>query len=281
MTADKVTQARQRKGPDGLRALDRAVTILYMLAEHPRGLSLADLSRETGLTTTTAHRMLAALKVKELVRETPEGLHALGIGTLMLSGPYLQGLDLRNEIRPHLEELNISLNEACHVGVLASPHIVYIDKLDSTHPMRMASKVGATMPAVRTAMGKALLAELSSETVNQALRDSQTQLSETVKEGAFLENLVEVRRRGYALDLEENERGICCVGAALKDDTGRAVAALSVSGPKERMTEKRLSEVVAQVKSCARTISEALGHLPQTAASERRQGLISKTEEER
>lgn len=271
----------QRKGPDGLRALDRAVTILYTLAEHPRGLSLADLARETGLTTTTAHRMLAALRSKELVRETPQGLHALGIGTLMLSGPYLQGLDLRSEVRPHLEELNSSINEACHVGVLASPHIVYIDKLDSTHPVRMVSRVGAAMPAVRTAMGKALLAELPAETVSQTLRDSQVQLNEDVEENAFLETLAEARHRGYALDLEENERGICCVGAALKDSTGRAVAAISVSGPKERMTDGRLDDVAAQVKSCARTISEALGYLPPTVAAGRRKSLISNTKEER
>lgn len=271
----------QRKGPDGLRALDRAMTILYTLAEHPRGLSLADLARKTGLTTTTAHRMLAALRSKELTRETPEGLHALGIGTLMLSGPYLQGLDLRSEVRPRLEELNNLLNEACHVGVLASPHIVYIDKLDSTHPVRMVSRVGATMPAVRTAMGKALLAEMPDETVIQTLRDTQTQLGETLEEEAFLTILAEARHRGYALDLEENERGICCVGAAIKDNTGRAVAAISVSGPKERMTENRIDDVAVQVKSCAHAISEALGYLPPAVAAGRRKNLISDIKEER
>lgn len=265
----------QRKGPEGLRALDRAMSILYSLADHPRGLSLADLARETGLTTTTAHRMLAALRAKDLVREAPDGKHALGIGTLMLSGPYLAGLDLRTEARPHLESLNEQYNEACHLGVLASPHIVYIDKIASTHPVRMVSRLGAAMPAIRTAMGKALLAQVPHETTNQVLHDTRTQLDESIDEKSFIGELAAVRDRGYAFDLEENEPGICCVGAALHDNTGRAIAAISVSGPRERINQDIADELGQSVTQCASDISEALGYLAPGVAPDRRRSLVN------
>lgn len=251
----------QRKGPEGLRALDRAVQILYALAAHPNGISLADLSRGTGLSMPTVHRILAALRSKDLTRETPSGLHGLGIGTVVLSGAYLAGLDLRAEARPHLEQLNIETNETCHLGSLASPQIVYIEKMDSAHPVRMFSRVGSTMPAVVTAMGKAILANSSDEQLIQTLADTRFQLGVIVDEVAFREVLQDVRRRGFSLDLEENERGICCVGAPIFDSAGRVIAAVSVSTPAERFDRNGIDAFGALVRHTADDISASLGYL--------------------
>ncbi|AQP48440.1 hypothetical protein BW730_13920 [Tessaracoccus aquimaris] len=250
-----------RRGPEGLRALDRATSILYTLAAHPDGMSLADLSRETGLTMPTVHRMLAALRTKELVRETSGGLHALGLGTLVLAGAFLDGVELRREATAHLASLNASTNETVHLGTLASPHMVYIDKIDSSHPVRMFSQVGAVMPAVRTAMGKAILANSSDETVERVLEDSVRQLGSGLDADQFREELGRDRERGYSTDLEENERGICCVGAPIFDSTGRAVAAISVSTPTERFDFERIDALGAAVRGAAQEISRGLGHL--------------------
>lgn len=266
MTADAVPQS-QRKGPEGLRALDRAVTILSALAEHPEGLPLAALARETGLTTTTVHRMLAALRSKRLVRESADGLHLLGIGTLMLSGPYLEGLELRREALPHLRSLNAEVNEACHLGALASPHIVYIEKLDSTHPVRMVSRVGSTMPAVRTAMGRAILGLSPEHLVDQVLADTRQQLGTVADEAHVREALERARALGYATDLEENEPGISCIGAAVRDAQGRPVAAISVSSPTARFQERDFDAFAGRIVDAAAAISESLGYLtPERAA---------------
>lgn len=274
MTARSVPQS-QRKGPEGLRALDRAVTILWTLAEHPAGLSLAALARETGLTTTTAHRILAALRSKRLVRESADGLHLLGIGTLMLSRPYLEGLELRSEALPHLKALNAEVNEACHLGALASPHIVYIEKLDSTHPVRMVSRVGSTMPAVRTAMGRAILALSSEATVDQVLADSLQQLGPVADEAHVREALERARSLGYATDLEENEPGISCIGAAVRDADGRPIAAISVSSPTARFQERDFDAFAARVVDTAAAISESLGYLAPGRAEQLRVEIAS------
>jgi len=267
-----------KRGPEGLRALDRAASILYTLAAHPDGITLADLSRETGLTMTTVHRMLGALRSKDLARETSEGLHAVGLGSLVLSGAFLGGLDLRREARPHLERLNIETKETCHLGALASPHIVYIEKMDSSHPVRMFSRVGAAMPAVRTAMGKAMLAHSSEETVTKVLRDTSDQLGPLIDEAAFRATLLEDRRRGFSTDLEENERGICCIGAPIIDNVGRVVAAISVSTPTERFDRERLDEMGAFVRRTADDISESLGHLTDQRVEEIRRRSVEQGE---
>lgn len=250
-----------RRGPEGLRALDRATTVLYSLAAHPTGISLADLSRETGLTMTTAHRILASLRSKNLAREMSDGLHGVGIGTLVLSGAYLAGIDLRSEALPHLKELNEATGETCHLGMLTSPHVVYIEKLDSRHPVRMVSRVGSVMPAVRTAMGKAILSSASAEVVNRVLEDSRSQLGIVEDADAFAEQLQHDGAQGFSTDLEENEPGICCVGAAIFDQFGRSEAAVSVSTPVERFDANRLDEFGALVRGTADRISQALGYL--------------------
>lgn len=250
-----------RRGPEGLRALDRATTVLYALAAHPTGISLADLARETGLTMTTAHRILAALRSKNLAREMSDGLHSVGIGTLVLSGAYLAGIDLRREALPHLKRLNEATGETCHLGMLTSPHVVYIDKLDSKHPVRMVSRVGSVMPAVRTAMGKAILSNSSPEATLRVLEDSRNQLGITVDEADLAEQLQSDGVQGFSTDLEENEPGICCVGAAIFDQFGRAEAAISVSTPVERFDAKRLDDLGALVRGTADRISQALGYL--------------------
>lgn len=262
-----------RRGPEGIRSLDRATSVLYALSAHPNGISLANLSRETGLTMTTAHRMLAALRSKDLARELSNGLHAVGIGALVLSGAYLEGLDLRREAIPHLRQLNELTGETCHLGTLAPPHVVYIEKMDSTHPVRMISRVGSVMPAVRTAMGKAILANSSPETVSWVLKATKEQLGFEEDEETLIERLKNDSVTGFSTDTEENESGICCVGAVIFNQVGRAEAAISVSTPVERFDKSNMDSFGALVRDTADQISQSLGYLtPSTNASIRARG---------
>ena len=250
----------ERKGPEGLGAVDRAMTILLTLAQHPEGIGLAELSRETSITMTTAHRLLATLRKRNLVRETTDGLQALGASTLVLSGAFLDGLDVRSEARPFLAQLGHETTETCHLGVLASSQIVYIDKIDSTQRVRMVSRIGATSPAFSTAIGKSILAHSSEETLNDVLRETNLHRTEPVDAAELRATLRQDRARGFSTDLEENERGICCVGAAILDHTGRVVAGLSVSTPRERFDAAQLDEFGARVRAAADDASRALGH---------------------
>lgn len=260
LNTDLPSATPERKGPEGLGAVDRAGTILFTLAARPQGIGLAEISRETGITMTTVHRLLATLRKRNLVRETPDGLHALGAATLVLSGAFLDGLDVRSEARPFLVSLRDDTDETCHLGVLASPQIVYIDKIDSTRRVRMVSQVGGTGPAFSTAIGKSFLAYASAEVLDDVLCDTNSRREEQVDAVALGRALAQDRARGFSTDLEENEPGICCVGAPIMDNTGRVVAGLSVSTPFERFNLAGLDQLGANVRAKADEISRALGY---------------------
>ena len=249
-----------KRGPDGLRAVQRAADLLTTLTRYPAGISLADLARATDYPMTTVHRILGVLRQTGLVRETPDGLHALGVGTVVLAGAFLDGVDVRAQARPVLHRLAGESGETVHLGVLAGQLIVYIDKIDSRHPVRMVSRVGGTNPASTTAIGKSILAWSAEDTLAAALEKSAADESEFGKE------LELVRANGFATDLEGNEPGICCVGAPVFDHSGRPIAALSVSTPTIRFDADRLAEFGAHVRACADEVSRGMGWLGEGVA---------------
>lgn len=249
----------KRRGPEGLRAVERATSILFTLATAPKGLSLAELSRLTGISIPTAHRMIGALRRDRLVRETSAGLQALGPGSLILARGFLGGLDFRVEALPILSELREITNETCHFGTLASPHIVYVDKLDSTHSVRMVSRIGGTAPAVMTSLGRSILAYSDSEIVTAVIEATSSQLNMNIDMEKFNKELKVTRARGYGLDIEENEAGVCCVGAPIFDQAADVIAGISIAVPTERFDERRTDELGRLVRTSADRISEALG----------------------
>ncbi|MCR2800219.1 IclR family transcriptional regulator [Microbacterium sp. zg-Y818] len=250
----------KRRGPEGLRAIDRATSILFELAAHPQALTLADLARETGLTLTTVHRMIGALREYRLTRETPDGRQALGPGTLILARGFLGGLDFRVEALPVLSELRDATDEACHLGTLANPHIVYVDKLDSTRSVGVVSRIGATAPAVTTAVGRAILAYSTPAVVDAVVESTASQLGRAMDRDDLDAELAHTRRAGFSRDLGEHEPWVTCLGAPVFDEQGAPVAAIGLSIPTERFDRERAAEWGALVRRSADRISEALGY---------------------
>jgi DNA-binding IclR family transcriptional regulator len=243
----------------GMKALERAVRVLDILAEHPAGLSLSELAKTSGVPMTTLHRILAVLKDSLFIGETARGSYVVGVGSVVLARAFLDGVDLREVARPVMAELVESTKETCHLGVLASVHVVYLEKVDSPYSVRMHSRVGATNPAVRTAIGRAILAYSPPEVVTEVLVGSDRLFESTLDEDSFEKLLADVRERGYSCDLQENEVGICCVGAPVFDHTGRVVAGLSVSAPASRFDTDALADRGAQLKAAAARVSTGLG----------------------
>lgn len=254
------------KGPEGLRAVDRTVTLLLALSNHPAGISLADLARETEITLTTTHRILTTLRKSGLVRETPTGLQALGVTSLVLGNSFLEGVDVRSEARPILKALRDETNETCHLGVLASSNIVYIDKLDSHQRVRMFSAIGGTSPALMTAIGRSILAYSSREVLERTIQASRAEGLGDIDLDEVLDGSKRIRELGYSADLEENEPGICCIGAPVFDHNGRVVAGLSLSTPTSRFDRYAVDDLGKNIRSKADAISAALGFRRATAS---------------
>jgi DNA-binding IclR family transcriptional regulator len=252
-------QPAPSRGPEGVRAVERAMSILFALAASPEGITLADLSRTTGISIPTAHRLIAALRTHRLVRETQTGLQSLGPGSLILARGFLGGLDFRVEALPILSELRDATSETCHLGTFASPHVVYVDKLDSTHSVRTVSRIGATVPAVTTALGRSILAYSDEQAVVAVIEASKAQLAITVDADQFRQELKKTRARGYGLDIEQNQKGICCVGAPVFNQTADVIAGISVTFPSARFDKGRAGEMGLLVRASADRISEALG----------------------
>jgi DNA-binding IclR family transcriptional regulator len=256
------------RGPEGLRAIERAVTILRALATRPTGMTLADVVRETGFPMTSVHRTLAVLRRVGLVRETPEGLHALGVTTVVLSGAFLEGLDLRTEARPVMRRLVEETGETCHLGVLAAAYIVYIEKFDSPHPVRMVSRVGGLNPAVTTAIGRAILAHSPDVVVESTIQASKELTGQVVDRDRLYRFLEEVRTAGFSMDLEDTEPGICCVGAPVFDYGNLVTGGVSISIPAARFDHNRIQALGDQIRERADQVSRALGWAGSGSAGE-------------
>lgn len=247
-----------------VKSVDKACLLMEVLSDHPNGLGISDLAARVGMYKSTAHRLLGTLMRRGYVeQDEPSGKYKLGYTLLDLGMKLLASLDLRREAAPFLQRLALDVNEAVHLAHLDQGEIVYIDKVESSNTIRMHSRIGTRVPAHATGLGKVILAyRPPKEAIDLIDRYGLARLTEhTITDRSqFLQVLRETRERGYAFDLEENELGICCVAAPIWDNTGRVVAACSVSGPSIRMSRQRLVDLVPAVKAVGRAISERLGY---------------------
>lgn len=253
------------KEGDRVQALDRALDLLEQLAHHPRGLALGTLASRSGLHKSTTHRLLHTLAQRGYVLQSEDGVYRLGLRLLQLSSSLLEGIDLRAEARPVLQELLDRTNEVVHLVVMEQGEMVYIDKLEGTQTVRMHSSVGKRVPAHCTAVGKSILAHLPEPELDRLLAEKglPRHTPRTITDPEELRrHLRQVREAGYALDLEENEQGIVCVAAPVSNHHGQVVAAISISAPAMRMGGGRIEELIPLVRQAAGRISARLGAGP-------------------
>jgi IclR family acetate operon transcriptional repressor len=241
----------------------KAFGIVEALApETDRGLTLADLSLRVALPKSTVHRYLATLVELGLAQRSDSDRFRLGTKVVELAGVYLAGSDLRRESQPALDALSERTNETIHLAVCSEAEVVYIAKVESRHAVRMYSYIGARLPMHSTALGKAMLAFGPHEWMRQTLaRGLAERTPHTIVSPAALEaDLATIRSRGYSTDNEENELGVRCVGAPVFDFTQAVIAAISLSGPTDRMDRRRAAELGPVVRDAARSISRRMGY---------------------
>jgi len=256
--------------PAGSQTLDRALSVLLEVGENgARGLGLAECSQLLGYSKPTTHRILRTLTRRGFLRVDDEtGLYTLGVANLRLGMAFLDQLDLRREALPVLTQLCERTRETVHLGVLSGAAVVYIDKVESPQAVRMFSRVGHTMPAYSTGIGKAILAYLPTEELRAILpaRLPPRTPSTITSRARLEEHLAEVRGHGYSTDDVENEDGIRCVGAPVFDHTGAVCAGISIAGPATRITPERFPELGELVKETALAVSRRVGYAPPPGA---------------
>ncbi|GMR09687.1 MAG: IclR family transcriptional regulator [Anaerolineae bacterium] len=254
-----------------VRAVDRALRVLVLLSDgKPRNLN--ELSEDTGIDSSTIFRLLSTLSYHNFVVYGGRSSgYRLEHACLELASAYLEGNDLRRSALPDLELLRDSTGETVHLGILDQMEVIYIEKLQGHHAIGlMSSQVGGRAPAYCTGLGKALLAHENSSQVREyfSRQGLQAFSSETIPTiDALMSHLELVRARGYALDLGEHEPEVRCVGTPLFDIKGKAVAAISISGPRSRLDPlETRRDLIRTTLETAKRISGKLGyHIPRTS----------------
>jgi len=207
---------------------------------------------------------MMVLEQHRLVVKSPEtGRYRLGLRLYELGSRAIDGLDLRGRARPYLDRLQERFGETVFFCILDEGQVFYVDKVESQRSVRTACTVGSRAPAYCTAVGKAMLSELPDTEVATIVRKSGLKAitANTITTLARLKNeLRAVRSRGYAIDDEEKEEGLRCVGAVVHAHSRKLSAAMSISGPAFRMTKERIPEVAQALMQAAGALSTELGY---------------------
>lgn len=249
----------------GVQSVERTFAIIDALSQAPKGAFLNELVTATALNKSTVHRLLNSLIILEYAAKDGEtGRYFLTVKMFEVGGRIVQKLDVLTIAKPCLEKLSNITGEAVHLVVRDGNDIVYIFKEDSgNNSVRMSSRVGLRSPMYCTAVGKAILAELpemevesiwNASVITQRTNNTITTLTKLKKQ------LSAIRIKGYAIDDEENELGVRCVGASILKLSRKVVGAFSVSVPAGRMDNNRLTAIADLVYKTKREICSLLGN---------------------
>lgn len=245
------------------QTLERALTILSLVAEKPR--HIGEIATELGTHHSTALRLLHMLRKHEFVAELPDHRYRLGPATFRLGFQALEDLDLRELAHPAMVSLNEKTGETVHLGMLEGANVVYIDKVEAQHPVRMHSRIGAVANLHCAGVAKAILAFVPAAQREQLLlgRELTRRTDHTITNVAALEaDLERSRERGFAHDDEENENGIHCVAAPIFSGAGEVAGSISISAPTSRIRRETLLGFVPALVNAARETSMQLGWRP-------------------
>jgi len=255
---------RSRQSPYQIQVLDRALALLEAVSEQGPGLTLVELSQLLKLHKSTAHRLIMVLERQRLVeKKSPDtGRYRLGLKMFELGTRAISQFDLRERARPFLERAVLETGETVHLCVFDEGEVVYIDKVEPSRSVRLACSVGRRNFAYCTSVGKAMMAFFDESEVESAVQKHglRQRTRHTISNMLELKTqLQEVRRLGYAIDNEESEEGVSCVGAPVWAAGNKPIAAISVSGPAFRLTPDKIPGIANCVVDMANSLSRELG----------------------
>jgi IclR family acetate operon transcriptional repressor len=240
----------------GSRSIQRALEVLERVVLEPRELRLSELAALTKLPVSSVHRILANLEARGLV-ELDSDTHRYGVGLrmLMLASRVTLRRDAAATVPAAMREMFVEavreIDETGYLAVLNRSEVVYVECLESSHPLRAVAPVGSRRSIHSTAVGKVLVADLTEAERAVLLGDQPLAALTpfTITDRATLEvNLQMVRAQGYAIDVGEFAEDLVCLGFPIRDAAGATIAAVGVTGPSTRMTGGRLEACVARLQ---------------------------------
>ena len=258
----RAQQANGKGDRHNIQSVDRALYLLETIAEAGGEATLTDLSTRTGLNISTCHHLLATLIQRGFAAKVPgRRLYALGPRILYLGHTCLQ-VDLPRRAQRYLEAINRVTGETVHLAALQGDAVITLAVREALHAVRVdTGKIGKLEAPHATSIGKAILAWLPEDEMRRILAHGMKRFTHnTITEfPALVESLRGVRRNGYAVDHEEFLPGVICVGAAIRDQAGTVIGAISASTPTMRASEEHVASMRDEIIAATRALSAEFG----------------------
>lgn len=250
-----------------VKSLAKALRLLDVLGNHENGTAIAVLSKELKMGKSTVHRLLATLREFDLVWfDANTSNYSLGARILRWSDLLVRQNLLVRYGQPILRDLVQVCHETAYLAVMEGSEVIYLAQHETRERLRMNEAVGSRVAAHCTALGKALLSTLSEQEFSELYRGTDTLKMATpnsiTDKRRLWEHLQKVRQDGVAYDFEENVIGGICLGAVVRNHTGRPVAAMSISTPTQRLRGEKLMTFKEHLLDAALRLSLELGYQP-------------------
>ena len=254
-------------GPNGqypVPSVHRAFKLLEILSESLSSVGVSDLARKTGWPKSSIHNILATLASDGFVTQDPgSNRYRMTLKLFSVSGSVVEAIDIRAIAYPFLIELAQATGETVNLGIMDGAQAIYVDTIQGPSAIHVNTWPGKRLPIHCTALGKVLVAELSDSQLEAIVQETGLKRSTPnthTKLTDLNQDLERVRKLGYAVDDEEDEIGMRCVGVAIRDYRALAAAAMSVTGLARRLPLEAIPGLAKTMMVTAEKISEQLGH---------------------
>ncbi|MFZ4453651.1 IclR family transcriptional regulator [Salibacterium aidingense] len=242
-------------------ALEKAIMIMNTLS-YTKKMTVSEIHKQLDIPKTTVFVILNTLEKNKFIEKTSDGKFSLGHGIFHLGMSYYRNADIRNVAKPYMEKLIRNTSFSCHLAVLVENQPVYIEKVKSESFVQFATQIGDALPLHLSGVGKALASGMTNDQIKGAVENNLEVLTPksytTVKE--VLEDIELVRKTGYAIEDEQMEEGIRCIGAPIYDNTQDVVAAISITSLVKDLPTVKIPIIGEEVANTARNISLELGY---------------------
>ena len=225
-------------------------------------LTVAQVAKLMNINRASSHRFLSTLRELGYADQDDSSRYYLTSKVIQLGMKVLDRFEIRKIARPFLQELSAKFNETINLGFFNGEEVLTIDKIDSTEILRMDAGIGGGEPAYCTSLGKAILAFIPDEQLDDYLRATALSAftpNTLISKDKLKEELMQIKEGGYAIDDEELCVGLRCVGAPLFNHSGQAIFAISISGPSIRMGSKKIEQMQRELKRICQTLSGKMG----------------------
>lgn len=263
-SAEKATKPAAKPAATGqVQSLARGLNILKALADSDHALTLSEVCDEVQLASSTAHRLLSSLEQQSFVEQDKQrGRWSIGVQAFNVGNGYLKTRDVVSIARPFMRELMETTGETCNLGILDGTSAVLIAQIECKEIMRMVAQLGGRTPMHVSGVGKAILATLPKRRIHDLVTAHQFSVAtdNTMRDQAqFISHLDSISAQGYSVDDEEQSVGLRCIAAPIFNEHHEPIAAISISGPRLRITDQRIESLGLLIKSIAQQITVAMG----------------------